>query len=273
MRGGHHEVARAYVLYRERRAQERAKQAAEAAPREAALHVVDDGRRVPLDMAALQALIEAACAGLGDDVRGRADPRRDAAQPVRRRADRRGAQGGDPGRAHADRERAGVHAGHGAAAAAHHPQGGARRGGGASRDGAALCRVLPAIHQPAASMPSCSIQRCASSIWRGSARRSSPSAICSSTTWACRRCTTATFCTSTSGASSCRRRSSCAWPWAWRCTRSIAKRARSSSTTCCRPSTSCRARRRCSTPARCARSCRAATSPPWPTTSTASTRR
>ena len=26
MRGGHHEVARAYVLYRERRAQERAKQ-------------------------------------------------------------------------------------------------------------------------------------------------------------------------------------------------------------------------------------------------------
>ena len=28
MRGGHHEVARAYVLYRERRAQERAKQGA-----------------------------------------------------------------------------------------------------------------------------------------------------------------------------------------------------------------------------------------------------
>ncbi|MCG3189453.1 MAG: Ribonucleoside-diphosphate reductase 1 subunit alpha [Burkholderiaceae bacterium] len=69
MRGGHHEVARAYVLYRERRAQERAKQAAEAAPRQAVLHVVDDGRRVPLDSAALQALVEAACAGLGDDVR------------------------------------------------------------------------------------------------------------------------------------------------------------------------------------------------------------
>jgi len=69
MRGGHHEVARAYVLYRERRAQERAKQAAEAAPREAVLHVLDDGRRVPLDLAALKALVEAACAGLGDDVR------------------------------------------------------------------------------------------------------------------------------------------------------------------------------------------------------------
>jgi ribonucleoside-diphosphate reductase alpha chain len=69
MRGGHHEVARAYVLYRERRAQERAKQTAEAAPRETVLHVLDDGRRVPLDLTALKALIEAACAGLGDDVR------------------------------------------------------------------------------------------------------------------------------------------------------------------------------------------------------------
>src|SRR5262252_5439992 len=60
MRGAHHEVARAYVLYRERRAQERAKHAAtEAAPREAVLHVVDDGRRVPLDLAALHALVEA----------------------------------------------------------------------------------------------------------------------------------------------------------------------------------------------------------------------
>ncbi len=68
MRGGHHEVARAYVLYRERRAQERAKQAAEAAPRQAVLHVVDGDRRLPLDMAALQALVDTACAGLGDDV-------------------------------------------------------------------------------------------------------------------------------------------------------------------------------------------------------------
>ena len=69
MRGGHHEVARAYVLYRERRAQERAKQAQQAAPREPALHVTDSGQRVPLDMAALQALIESACAGLGADVK------------------------------------------------------------------------------------------------------------------------------------------------------------------------------------------------------------
>ena len=43
-----------------------------------------------------------------------------------------------------------------------------------------------------------------------------------------------------------------------RCTRSTAKRARSNSTTCCRPSTSWRRRRRCSTPARGARNCRRA---------------
>jgi ribonucleoside-diphosphate reductase alpha chain len=70
MRGGHHEVARAYVLYRERRAQERAKQAAQSAPpHEPSLTVTDGDRRVPLDLARLQALIESACADVGDDVK------------------------------------------------------------------------------------------------------------------------------------------------------------------------------------------------------------
>jgi len=69
MRSGHHEVARAYVLYRERRAQERARQASAAPAKAAELHVIDGGRRVPLDMDALRALVESACAGLGDDVR------------------------------------------------------------------------------------------------------------------------------------------------------------------------------------------------------------
>ncbi|NLZ43148.1 MAG: ribonucleoside-diphosphate reductase subunit alpha, partial [Comamonadaceae bacterium] len=64
MRGGHHEVARAYVLYRERRAQERARQAAAAAPRAPELHVSDGGVRRPLDLDALRALVESACAGL-----------------------------------------------------------------------------------------------------------------------------------------------------------------------------------------------------------------
>ena len=35
MRGGHHEIARAYVLYRERRTQERAKQGEQEAPQRA----------------------------------------------------------------------------------------------------------------------------------------------------------------------------------------------------------------------------------------------
>jgi len=69
MRGGHHEVARAYVLYRERRAQERAKQVAPAVAKAPELFVTDGGRRLPLDIEALRGLIESACAGLGDDVK------------------------------------------------------------------------------------------------------------------------------------------------------------------------------------------------------------
>ena len=69
MRGGHHEVARAYVLYRERRAQERVKQGVVPLAAVPALMVTDRGNRVPLDSARLQTLIESACAGLGADVR------------------------------------------------------------------------------------------------------------------------------------------------------------------------------------------------------------
>lgn len=72
MRGGHHEVARAYVLYRERRSQERSKQAPAPVAAEPALMVTDRGQRVPLDMQRLQGLVEAACANLGADVK--ADP-------------------------------------------------------------------------------------------------------------------------------------------------------------------------------------------------------
>ena len=46
MRGGHHEVARAYVLYRERRTQERAKQGKPAKAAEPALTVLDRGQRI-----------------------------------------------------------------------------------------------------------------------------------------------------------------------------------------------------------------------------------
>ena len=68
MRGGHHEVARAYVLYRDRRAQERARQSVPAAVKPVEFHVTDRGQRVALDVAALKRLVEQACAGLGADV-------------------------------------------------------------------------------------------------------------------------------------------------------------------------------------------------------------
>ncbi len=68
MRGGHHEIARAYVLYRERRTQERARQTQEHTPAAPQLHVIDGGERVALDLARLQSLIASACAGLGADV-------------------------------------------------------------------------------------------------------------------------------------------------------------------------------------------------------------
>ena len=71
MRSGHHEVARAYVLYRERRAQERAQQqqaAAATAPAQPVLHVIDGGQRVPLDMDYVKDVVNKACEGLGRDV-------------------------------------------------------------------------------------------------------------------------------------------------------------------------------------------------------------
>ncbi len=69
MRGGHHEIARAYVLYREKRTQERQRQAAPEVPTHPALHVIDGGQRIPLDMNNLSSLITHACANLGADVR------------------------------------------------------------------------------------------------------------------------------------------------------------------------------------------------------------
>jgi ribonucleoside-diphosphate reductase alpha chain len=67
MRNEHHKVARAYVLYREDRARERAKAATTQEPAAPALHVtLADGSRVPLDVARLKALITETCAGLDD---------------------------------------------------------------------------------------------------------------------------------------------------------------------------------------------------------------
>ncbi|MEY3139858.1 MAG: Ribonucleoside-diphosphate reductase 1 subunit alpha, partial [Pseudomonadota bacterium] len=70
MRSSNHEVARSYVLYRERRTQERAqvKEEKAAANAHPTLHVLDGGQRVPLDINYLQGLIVNACQGLGKDV-------------------------------------------------------------------------------------------------------------------------------------------------------------------------------------------------------------
>jgi ribonucleoside-diphosphate reductase alpha chain len=68
MRGGEHEVARAYVLYREKRTQERAqeRQQKSAATEDTTLHVLDNGVRKPLDFERLTDLVNESCAGLAD---------------------------------------------------------------------------------------------------------------------------------------------------------------------------------------------------------------
>ncbi|WP_018141543.1 ribonucleoside-diphosphate reductase subunit alpha [Thioalkalivibrio sp. ALJ7] len=69
MRGGHHKVARAYVIYREQQAQKRAAEAAELGEDEQAAAVVlnvtrADGTQAPLDEARLQAVVAEACDGI-----------------------------------------------------------------------------------------------------------------------------------------------------------------------------------------------------------------
>jgi len=68
MRDGAHDVARAYVLYREKRAQERARLKKEEARAEPPLTMLDNGQRVPLDLARIRALVASACVGLTDHV-------------------------------------------------------------------------------------------------------------------------------------------------------------------------------------------------------------
>src|SRR5438874_3743114 len=64
MRSGEHDVARAYVLYREERSKLRLQEKDKAAKKDAGIHVVDNGARKPLDAQALRALVQAACEAL-----------------------------------------------------------------------------------------------------------------------------------------------------------------------------------------------------------------
>jgi len=69
MRSGEHDVARAYVLYRERRSQERAQSKAPAAPAsESTITIKENGLSKPLDLAKLKATIAAAGVGLEEFV-------------------------------------------------------------------------------------------------------------------------------------------------------------------------------------------------------------
>jgi ribonucleoside-diphosphate reductase alpha chain len=73
MRSGEHEVARAYVLYREKRHAERVAQRAAqkaAGMADQVIHVIEDGQKKPLDLARIAAIINAACEGLGEEVTG-----------------------------------------------------------------------------------------------------------------------------------------------------------------------------------------------------------
>jgi ribonucleoside-diphosphate reductase alpha chain len=71
MRAGEHNVARAYVLYREERAKERARQreaqrAAQTSER--VINVTEAGVLKPLDLPRIAALVQSACEGLGPEV-------------------------------------------------------------------------------------------------------------------------------------------------------------------------------------------------------------
>jgi len=69
MRSGEHDVARAYVLYREKRAQERARDTQAQAPVEqATLNVTDNGIERPLDLAQLRTTIAEAGLNLPHDI-------------------------------------------------------------------------------------------------------------------------------------------------------------------------------------------------------------
>ncbi|WP_323121524.1 ribonucleoside-diphosphate reductase subunit alpha [Burkholderia alba] len=72
MRGGEHNVARAYVLYREKRHLERSHEADAPAEAASGINVTDNGVIRPLDLNALRGLIVSACEGLGSAVS--ADP-------------------------------------------------------------------------------------------------------------------------------------------------------------------------------------------------------
>jgi len=68
MRNGNHDVARAYVLYREKRNAERAAEKATTSEPSHALNVNIDGKLVPLNIKQLNEMVAEACLNLGNEV-------------------------------------------------------------------------------------------------------------------------------------------------------------------------------------------------------------
>jgi len=65
MRAGEHDVAKAYVLYREKRTAERDRQPHDTPQ----IHITVDGNKQPLNVSQLTEMVTEACQGLGDEVR------------------------------------------------------------------------------------------------------------------------------------------------------------------------------------------------------------
>ena len=244
MRAGEHKVARDYVLYREKRARERAEKAASRARGRAPdQRHPDDGSTRPLDVARLNRLVTEACRGL-DAVDGQAildDSCRNLFDGVKE---------ADVGQALVMSARAMIEKDpeYGLAAARllldilrHEALGFLGMAMGVETQADLAERYgdyFTAYIKQAADLELLD-RRLPSTTLSAWGPPSSRSATSPSPTWACRPSTTATSSTArTACASSCPRPSSCAWPWAWPSTRSTARSGPSSSTNSCPPSTS-----------------------------------
>ena len=152
MRGGEHEVARAYVLYRERRSQERAHEKAQkrGKPESTTITVVEDGVSKPLDLERLSGARQGVLRGPSRR-RARAHPQGDAEGPLQRRGDGGSAQVRRAGSAHADRKGSRVQLRHRAPPARLAAPRSARRRGHASRHGGEIPRALPRASSSTAS--------------------------------------------------------------------------------------------------------------------------
>ena len=162
MRGGDHDVARAYVLYREKRTQARGHD--DQSRRQ---HAGSERHRQRRDASARHG-----CAARHHRIRlcepgrrreRRPDHRGNGEEPVRRRADEPGLQLGHPRCAHADRKGPGVQPGHRAHPAAHDPPRDPRRGSDASAKWPTVTPSTSRSSSSAACKPSCSTTSCCSS--------------------------------------------------------------------------------------------------------------